>query len=126
MVFFIKLKLRVLHISRKRSATPVLAYLIFQALCMIVTSVLIILLLVKQDAVTGICQRMDNQNQGVAIRVKIQRERVFLMLRSTVVLPPLSFLPSSLAIPNFTISWSIIFIPSFPQLFLISAPDQLE
>ena len=55
---------------RKKEATPVLGYLIFEALIMITTSVLVILHLVEQDAVTGICQRMDNQNQGATIRVK--------------------------------------------------------
>ena len=55
---------------RKKEATPVLGYLIFEALIMITTSVLVILHLVEQDAVTGICQRMDSQNQGATIRVK--------------------------------------------------------
>ena len=35
---------------------------------------------------------------------------------SDVALHSISFLPSSLAIPNFTISWSIIFLASFTQL----------
>ena len=58
------------HMFRKKDATPVLVYLIFQALGMVVTSVLIILLLVEQNAVTGICRRMDEQNMGITIRVQ--------------------------------------------------------